>query len=377
MSLAQTLSAFLIEAGLPPDAGNTQPGDLTLEKVLEEKKIFDLSLRFEKTGDEDGGQGGWSSVVIRRRWLISSSMSGQVVLSDLRRERELAALDERRDHSKYVVKVAYLEDGEGIWVATAGWDGKVLLYRMQDLCGGDVKLGAPVASIALSSIPECILFVRDPAAPAAPILLLSRRDSTHLFYYGLPSTLTPNPSSPLELPVLGKQNLAPHSNTWTSFSPSSLALCPSDPRLIAIATSSVPHMKLIIARLLFPSTLAPSAAPATQAAQNRDALRTSDAEADAVLIHASTHAPQTPYSTPQVCWRPDGSGVWVNGDDGVVRGVEARSGKVVRSLHGGHEGGSKVRSLGSGDLAENGGECVVSGGFDRRLVVWKVAREDS
>lgn len=56
----QTLQAFLTEAGLPPEAGSTNPGDLTIEKVLEEKKVFDLSLNFEKFDIADDGRQ-WSS----------------------------------------------------------------------------------------------------------------------------------------------------------------------------------------------------------------------------------------------------------------------------------------------------------------------------
>ncbi|CAO1597908.1 hypothetical protein XANCAGTX0491_001697 [Xanthoria calcicola] len=45
----ETPEAFLSEAGLPSDAGSVNnPGDLTIEKVLEEKKVFDLSLTFER-----------------------------------------------------------------------------------------------------------------------------------------------------------------------------------------------------------------------------------------------------------------------------------------------------------------------------------------
>ena len=78
-------------------------------------------------------------------------------------------------------------------------------------------------------------------------------------------------------------------------------------------------------------------------------------------------APQTPYSTPAVAWRPDGSGVWVNGDDGAVRGIEASTGKVACTLRG-HEDGSKVRCLWAGRV--DGVEWMVSGGFDQRLIVW-------
>jgi len=56
---SQTLDAFISEAGLEPDAGNIGKDDLTIEKILEEKKVFDLSVRFEKFGAEDG-EAKWS-----------------------------------------------------------------------------------------------------------------------------------------------------------------------------------------------------------------------------------------------------------------------------------------------------------------------------
>ena len=94
-----------------------------------------------------------------------------------------------------------------------------------------------------------------------------------------------------------------------------------------------------------------------------------DKEEAAILIHCTTLSPQSAYSTPAVAWRPDGSGVWVNGDDGVVRGIEAASGKIVATLKG-HEPGSKVRCLWAGMVGDE--EWLVSGGFDQKLLVWKV-----
>jgi len=44
---------------LPPDAGTIEKGDLTMEKILEEKKVFDLSLNFEKVSVGVGDKG-WS-----------------------------------------------------------------------------------------------------------------------------------------------------------------------------------------------------------------------------------------------------------------------------------------------------------------------------
>ncbi|KAH0131701.1 hypothetical protein KCU67_g16728, partial [Aureobasidium melanogenum] len=58
-SYDETLDAFIREAGLPPSAGSTNKGDLTIEKILEEKRTFDMSLQFERLGTDDGAHG-WS-----------------------------------------------------------------------------------------------------------------------------------------------------------------------------------------------------------------------------------------------------------------------------------------------------------------------------
>ncbi|PWY86983.1 hypothetical protein BO70DRAFT_287916 [Aspergillus heteromorphus CBS 117.55] len=322
---------------------------------------------------------------------LLTNMSGQLLL-----QRGAEILDRRKDHAKYAVKVVTHEDsntdGSGtVWIATAGWDSKIFLYRtsLTNDEAAPMTIGEPVASIPLPSNPESILFVRHIDTNEL-ILLVSRRDSTYLYYYRVvaPAQLR---DSPYECVCLGKQNLAPHSNAWVAFSPSCLALSPLDPGLLAIATSTLPHMKVMIVRLLFPAALAESrdagadananedAEPQTQAAQAFAALSLQNREDAAILIQANTFAPQTAYSTPQVVWRPDGSGVWVNGDDGVIRGVETKTGKVVTLLKDGHQVGCKIRAIWAGwvETTAKGGEVereewLVSGGFDKRLVVWKV-----
>ncbi|KAL9086592.1 MAG: hypothetical protein Q9165_007035 [Trypethelium subeluteriae] len=408
---AETLKAFLAEANLPADTGSVSKGDLTLETILHEKKVFDLSLQFEKL-DASGQEKKWSLPV------LSTSDSHEII-------------DTRKDHSKYVVRVAaWFDEVKGqTWLATAGWDTKVFIYNptvphSARTTAGKATLNRPIASITLPTNPEALLFLRHPTTSQL-ILLVSRRDSTFLYYYDLstlPSLNTTNLSSSpstatniSDLPtpnLLGRQNLAPYSNAWIAFTPSALAPSPNDPNLLAIATSSVPHMRLIIARLIFPSpshpppsdlasTSTPTSLPSSTSTSPAELKQSAAAaetllrerEAAALLLTTSTFAPQTPYSTPALAWRPDGTGVWVNGDDGVVRGVEVASGKVVARLgglestaegEGGHEPGSKVRCLWAGSVevevevgeGEEKGrtrkeEWVVSGGFDQRLIVWR------
>ncbi len=320
-----------------------------------------------------------SYAVIGKRFLItiSTSMSGQVILYDHKEDR---VNEERRDHKKYAVKVTTWNEEAGdrpTWIATAGWDAKIFVYHSTPMT--DVNptiLGEPVGLLTLPTNPETITFIKHPRT-SDPILLVTRRDSTSLHYYALPVLGSPPQA---ELRLLGVQNLAPHSNAWIAFSPSSVAVCPTDPTILAVATSAVPHMKLIIVRLLCPSLQHPTSnlpEPATQEAQTRAKLALQDKEETAIQIHVSTLAPQTAYSTPQVCWRPDGSGVWVNGDDGVLRGIEARTGKIIATLKDGHEAGSKIRSIWAGlvDVDGTKEEWVISGGFDKRLVIWKPEKE--
>lgn len=319
-----------------------------------------------------------------------TNMSGQLVL-----QRGADVLGRRKDHSKYAVKVVACEkevgsgSGSGkVLVATAGWDARICVYEFDIPVddGGDavVNMGEPAGYISLTTNPETMLFVRHDLGRT--MLLVSRRDSTHLYYYQVDSLSAA--ASPTECKLLGKQNLAPHSNAWVTFSPSGMALSPHDPGLLAVATSSLPHMKVIIVHLLFlgaetfdHDNAHAEPEPETQATQALAALALQNREDAAILIQANTFAPQTAYSTPQIVWRPDGSGVWVNGDDGVVRGIEARTGKVVSMLKQGHDVGYKVRSIWAGwvEVSRDGDgdetvveEWVVSGGFDKRLIVWKV-----
>lgn len=56
----------------------------------------------------------------------------------------------------------------------------------------------------------------------------------------------------------------------------------------------------------------------------------------------------------------------VNSDDGLIRGVEVKSGKVMKTLRG-HE--SAVRTLWTGIIA--GKEVLISGSFDKSVLIYR------
>ncbi|PSN69885.1 WD40 repeat-like protein [Corynespora cassiicola Philippines] len=442
----ETLTSFINEAGLAPDIGSTSHKDVTIDQILQEKKVFDLSLTFERTGINDGERG-WKDpaiglgastksnvlsvsvlrlvlpssdeprpyiatttadrklnlfnpespdfpiahsytsfqdspildvVVVGCKYLLAASMSGKLTLFNTATDQ---ILGERKDHSKYLVKLASWPDGDSTFIASAGWDAKVFVYRLRTDPGREPLISEPIAAITLQSIPETVLFVNSPNS-SQPILLVTRRDSTFLYYYDVPVSDT----EASEVVLLGKQNLAPHSNAWIAFTPSDVQVSPVDPTIVAVGTSSTPHMKLLVVRLLLPPRQAlrhatdpvPDRGPVTQAAQARADLAIQDREEAAIKISINTMAPQTAYSTPRLVWRPDGSGIYVSSDDGIIRGFEATTGKLVANLEA-HDKGSKLRCLWAGNLdmahGENGdrvspGEYLLSGGFDQNMFLW-------
>ncbi|KAF1815071.1 WD40 repeat-like protein [Eremomyces bilateralis CBS 781.70] len=444
----ETLTAFLQEAGLPVDAGITTKGSLTIENLIREKNLYDVTRNFEKSG-LDEKEHGWKtpapsksivlslpsssnvlcsstgmvefenghrrSVIIsstadrrltitsvvdgtsttlisrtdvsdspilsyqllRDRYIICGTMSGSLFVYDFVKSEVLST---RKDHAKYVVNLATIESRSRIWLATAGWDSKVFIYSLDSTDSEIRNLENAVGTLTLPSNPESITFVNHPDTNE-PILVLGRRDSTFLYFYRLPLDQS---GPPIELKQAGRQNLAPHSNAWVAFTPCSISVSPVEPLTVAVATSSIPHMKLIIVRLLLPKLqdtggLSQSEsdpdAPLTAAAMGRAELARQSREDVAMLVHVSTFALQTQYSTPSLTWRPDGTGVWLNGDDGIVRGVEASTGRVKVSLEG-HEPGSKIRCVFAGYLEDVQGskrECLLSGGFDQRLILWEIA----
>ena len=365
-----------------------------------------LPFKWTEAHDNSHGSPVLSINSLEGGYSFSTSMSGQLMLHN----RSGRLIDHVRNHLKYAVQVVAGFTQQRRWiVATAGWDQKVHIYApeqelLQNLQPSSTShnepivprsLRDPIHTISNPTVPESMVLVSHPDTRDL-YLVLSRRDSTFLYYYCITPTSSESSSARSSeimyaVQETGRQNLAPHSNAWVAFTPSCLASCPTDPTLLAVATSHLPHMKLLIVRLLFPEgSYTPSNSTAeelqsrTQAAQARAARAIQDREDAAIKLHVTTMAPQTPYSTPQVVWRPGGKGVFVNADDGVIRGLDTQSGKVVTMLKG-HEFGSKVRTLWAGwegkpdngheAEGDNEREILVSGGFDKKVFFWRIEDE--
>ncbi|KAK9476764.1 WD40-repeat-containing domain protein [Lipomyces japonicus] len=398
----QTLEALMEELGLEDDM---IPDDhsMTLESILEQKRLFDLSQAVEELEIDDKREDNWLipypsflSVVPKQvpevniLFVSVAKLRLPTVLDDdssPRSERQcilvasadkslkifdfysfdllksfthlhsspiltLAAIDAdtvvtggmdgrlvftkvatgevvvfAKDHFKYLVRITVTNDNK--YIATAGYDKKVNVYNLSFQGEDQIPSLSLIGSVTFPTNPEAIAFVYNDDKELR--LIASRRDSTFIFYYKLEPTVI----------EVARHNLNPESNSWVSFCAMDITPDPVDAKLIGVATSTVPHMRFL-------------------AVENG---------VDNIVKNTFTKAPQDAYSSGRITWRPHASGIWCNGDDGIIRGIELSTGNVVAELKH-HEG--KVKALYSGIV--DGNEVLVTGGFDKTIAVWEISK---
>lgn len=121
--------------------------------------------------------------------------------------------------------------------------------------------------------------------------------------------------------------------------------------LIAVATSHEPYMRIIIISLIdFDST---------SIARNQ------------IIKNLNTLSPQDKFSQPLISWKLDSkekeSGIWVMGEDGIIRGLDIVDDKVVVELN---QHQAKIKDFTS-FINNNGDEILITSGIDRQTLEWK------
>ncbi len=261
------------------------------------------------------------------RYLLTAGMDGNIVLSDLVKQVEILKLP--KPHLKYVHRIVVHADR---WIASCGYDKRVHVYSVSEADDSEcTPVITHVGCLDFSTLPEAIVFI-PMSRVGEPHLLVTTRDSCFLEYYTLP-----------DLILHSRHNMNENNDLWVSYTAVDIAVQPVPPHHVGIATSSTPFGRWIAF----------------------------EQDNDRIVINAWTGAPQSDLGVPsRFAWRADGSGFYVNSDDGIIRGIETKTGKVVAKLgeYGtGHE--SAVRSIWAGIV--DGEEIVVSGSFDRTVRIWR------
>lgn len=273
---------------------------------------------------------GW----LGKKTFIVGAMDGSVSLYDITDLLKSPLHLER--HGKYVVKIStYSIDKlhetyqtfQYYW-ATASYDKQLRVYYGFD----NPTTGSPdiieLGRVHLQNNPESLLFIPSKDKNSSPMLVVSERDCCFLRTFAIEPVVQ----------EIATYNMNEKNDTHVSFSAMDICRQPISPYSISISTSTEPLGRIIIL------------------AQN----------SDLILRDIWTDAPQDQFSSPRHVWRPKGDGIWVNGSDGIIRGIDIKSGKVVSRLIG-HQG--VVKAMWSGYI--DGKEVLITGGFDRTLRVWR------
>ncbi|BFZ54544.1 hypothetical protein PYCC9005_001581 [Savitreella phatthalungensis] len=309
------------------------------------------------------------AVVGGGEFVVSGGMDGMVRCMSM---VSGAVVGELRSHSRYAHRIAVHPTGH--FLATAGYDKHVHVYRVSAAAPNPVfdHLG----TIEVPTHPDAIAFVGQDLA-------LTRKRSNYIHRYTLP-TLHPHTDNP--------HNLNANGDDWVSFDAADLTVSEVGGRvLMGVSAGTSPGGRFLVVDGRVP-------VPEGDELEDRFA-QLGRSRGEGKLRQTIRHdALQTPLGVPPIhVWRPDGSGVWCNSDDGRIFGLALRRsdvdeaematagrssmregegeglGGVVAVLQGAHA--NAVRTLWSGMVAvgENGEEeeVMVSGGFDRKVFVWR------
>lgn len=168
-------------------------------------------------------------------------------------------------HSRYVNRLVVNDK----WIATSGYDKKINLYEIVESTDSALEIVFR-ASVLLATLPEGLLFTDN---DDQTVLAVCARDTCFLEYYMVPT-----------LELQRRLNMNQNKDLWVSFSGVDLSQQPTGPRYLGLSTSTSPYGRWL-------------------------AFEVGNEEMKANIFHG---APQSDLGVlPRHVWRPDGSGFWV------------------------------------------------------------------
>lgn len=243
---------------------------------------------------------------------------------------ELNIEAERQIHARLVVDVKVVSWREQDYLVSLGWDYLVKVFKIEenDIC----PVGEPFKLANQGSCMDACVY-KDRIT-----VLVGKSEIT------LMDVLCMGEEQKLSLDCRIALNDAEFSAA--GFTPMCVRIHQSGENvpLVAVGTSHEPFMRAVIV------TLKQVGIAAQETVQRNQ-----------IIANLNTLSPQDKYSQAILDWRPDGTGLWVLGDDGVIRGIDLSSGKVSAELSG-HEG--RIKTL---NVLTN---LLVSCGTDRHILKW-------
>lgn len=308
-------------------------------------------------------------------------MSGTMYL---KRSGSLELVSEFSTGSRFIVDAQHIKYKGVDYIVLLAWNNVLKLFKIdngKDNGNDQSEQSKLVSEMKLNQQGTCFSVVE---YQGQLVLVLGKLESTLLEVYTL--------QDDTEFQLRYKISINDAEFTASSFSPRCIIVTPSRDLgtvpLIAVATSHEPYMRIIVVSLI---EFGAASSASNSISRNQ------------IVRNFNTLAPQDKFSQPKIAWRlekgrenegknenqkenenvdrkreRDVCGLWVMGDDGVMRGLDVVESKVVVELK--REDLAKQNSIGhSGKIREfityideKGGENVISAGLDRQIIRWSI-----
>ncbi|KAI3402779.2 hypothetical protein KGF56_004453 [Candida oxycetoniae] len=296
--------------------------------------------------------------------VVMLGMSGTLYLKE---SVTLVGISSIKTDFRFVVDAQYIKFNEKNYIVVLAWNGTVKLITLKQQ---EFQL---VSEMKLSQQSTCFALT---VYQNELILVLGKLESTLLEVYTLKGeAFSPSYKISINDAEFTVSSFMPRCMIISQSLPSSIDEVP----LIAVATSHEPYMRIIIVSL--------------EEFQNRKNCAFSISRLQ-IIRNSKTTSPQDKFSQPIISWRLGSRtqleenqnrifGLWIMGDDGVIRGLDVVDNKVVIELketegakeekekkgHTGHNG--RIKNFIS-YIDSNGEEILLSAGVDKRVILWRV-----
>ncbi|KAG7665279.1 uncharacterized protein J8A68_001335 [[Candida] subhashii] len=282
--------------------------------------------------------------------LLFVGMNGMFYLSELKDEYELNIISEFPAHTRLIVDAKYIKFNNVDYIITLGWDYYLRLIKLED------KQFTILSEIKLTQQGTCLDVIN---YENQLVIVLGKLENTLLDVY----TTTKEDN---QLKLLYKISLNDAEFTSSSFSPRFITIqyIHNTIPMIAIATSHEPYMRLIIVSLKEIDQIQKDNQDEPPIMRNQ------------IIKNINTLSPQDKYSQPIIAWRlinpnspnhPKNNGIWIMGDDGIIRGVDLLNDKLI-IISDAHQG--KIKEFIT-YFNQDFNERLISCGVDREVTIWK------
>lgn len=260
------------------------------------------------------------NVVVRRIRVVGASvllcgMNGKVYLGKFDKSAKTFNIQhEQQIHTKLVSDMTVVHWREKNYLVSVGWDNLVKVHEVRET--------AIEESFQAYSTPNRALCMDACVYQDQLVILVGKSEMT------LMDVLTIKED---KVDLAFKIALNDAEFSAAGFSPHAIQIFHNGQvPLVAVGTSHEPYMRLVLVSL-------------KEFGKDGDSIRRNQ-----IITNINTMAPQDKYSQALLSWRPDGSGVWVFGEDGVVRGVDLLKERVAVELK---KSESRIKSFAKeGDL---------------------------